>query len=60
MPYHRAWIWCLAIIAISVVAFGDIPVTAHAFGAALTAAAVLWWGWRIAPPHHARPAETMA
>lgn len=31
-------------------AFGEVPVVVHAIGAAVVAAAALWWGWRSAPP----------
>ena len=42
------------------VAFGDIPIVAHALGATLLAAAALWSGWHSVPPRRVRPSEAAA
>ncbi|MDO9370254.1 MAG: hypothetical protein Q7T68_16940 [Sphingopyxis sp.] len=42
------------------VTFGDIPIAVHGLGAALLAAAALWWGWRSVPARGKGIAETAA
>ncbi|WP_430388367.1 hypothetical protein [Blastomonas fulva] len=39
------------------VAFGHVPIAVLALGAAIAAAAALWWGWRAVPARRTSPAD---